>query len=36
MEARTLSTQVIANAIIGFFFFHGFLVEGDGVGVIGL
>jgi hypothetical protein len=35
MEARTLSTQVIANAtIIGFFFLFGFLVVGDGVVVL--
>jgi hypothetical protein len=28
MERRILSTQVAANATIGFFFFFGFLVDG--------
>ena len=34
MEARTLSTQVMAKATIGFFFFQGFAVEDDGEGVV--
>jgi hypothetical protein len=37
MEARTLSTQVIANVTIGFSFLFGFLVVvEEGTGVVGM